>query len=117
MIQITPQMRFFVATTPVDFRCGIDGLARVCRETLSADPMSGTVYVFRNRRGTAMKCLVYDGQGFWLCHKRLSTGRFRCWPSSKSETGTVLEAYELSVLIFGGDPSAIQAAPMWRRVA
>ena len=117
MIQITPQMRVLVAIEPADFRCGIDGLARVCREKLLADPMSGTVYVFRNRRGTAMKCLVYDGQGFWLCHKRLSRGRFRCWPSGKGAGGTALEAYELSVLIFGGDPSATQAAPMWRRVA
>jgi len=39
--------------------------------------MSGTVFVFRNRRRTAIKALVYDGQGFWLCHKRLSSGRFR----------------------------------------
>jgi transposase len=55
MIQITPQMRVLVAIEPADFRRGIDGLARVCRETLSADPMSGTVYVFRNRRCTAIK--------------------------------------------------------------
>jgi transposase len=116
MIQITPQMRILVAIEPADFRKGIDGLARICREALSSDPMSGTVYVFRNRRQTAIKLLIYDGQGFWLCHKRLSTGRFRCWPSS-GEGATVLEAHELSVLLFGGDPSATRAAPVWRRVA
>jgi transposase len=71
MIQITPQMHFVVAIEPADFRRGIDGLARLCQETLSCDPFSGWVFVFRNRRATAMKILIYDGQGFWLCHKRL----------------------------------------------
>jgi hypothetical protein len=82
MIQITPQMRVLVAIAAADFRRGIDGLAQLCRGTLSLDPFSGTVFVFRNRRATAVKILVYDGQGFWLCHKRLSKGKFRWWPSS-----------------------------------
>ena len=71
MIQITPQMRIMVAIEPADFRKGIDGLARVCKEVLKQDPFSGWVFVFRNRPATALKALVYDGQGFWLCHKRL----------------------------------------------
>jgi len=60
MIQLTPQMRIMVAIEPLDFRCGIDGLAQQCRARLDADPFSGTVYVFRNRRRTAVKLLVYD---------------------------------------------------------
>ena len=54
MIQLTPQMRLLVALKPVDFRRGIDGLSQVCREVLAADPFSGTVFVFRNRRRTAL---------------------------------------------------------------
>jgi transposase len=117
MIQLTPQMRLLVAVTPVDFRRGIDGLVRVCRETLSADPFSGTVFVFRNRRGTAIKLLTYDGQGFWLCLKRLSEGRFRYWPSSTDAVQRELLAHELGVLLAGGDPARTHAAPQWRRVA
>ena len=49
MIQITPQMRVLVAIEPVDFRKGIDGLARLCRDELESDPYSGTVFVFRSR--------------------------------------------------------------------
>lgn len=66
MIQITPQMRVLVALQPVDFRAGIDGLARVCRQVLRSDPFSGALFVFRNRRRTGIKFLVYDGQGFWM---------------------------------------------------
>jgi hypothetical protein len=73
MIQITPQMRVVVAVEPADFRKGIDGLARLCQETLKRDPFSGWVFVFRNRKATALKILVYDGQGFWLCYKKLET--------------------------------------------
>ena len=115
MIQITPQMRILVAVAAVDFRKGIDGLARVCREVLAADPFGGGVFVFRSRRQTALRILVYDGQGFWLAHKRLSKGRFHWWPTSAS-AATTLEAHQLQRLIVAGDPAARDAAPVWRRV-
>ncbi len=60
MLQLTPQMRILVSVEPADFRKGIDGLARICREELSSDPFSGAVFVFRNRRATAIKILSYD---------------------------------------------------------
>ena len=117
MIQITPQMRVLVAVEPADFRCGIDGLARLCRERLHEDPFSGSVFVLRNRRRTALKLLVYDGQGYWLCYKRLSRGKFRWWPTRPDEAVTSMQAHELQVLLCAGDPSATQAAPPWRSVA
>ena len=83
MIQITPQMRILVAIEPVDGRKGIDSLARLCQDKLQADPFSGCLFVFRSRRGTSIRILVYDGQGFWLAQKRLSQGRFVWWPSGK----------------------------------
>jgi transposase len=116
MIQLSPQMRLLVAVEPVDFRRGIDGLARVCSEELSVDPFSGTVFVFRNRRATAIKILVYDGQGFWLCQKRLSQGRFRYWPG-RGKTQHELLTHELALLLAGGDPERANAAPQWRRLA
>ena len=60
MIQVTPQMRIMIAVEAVDFRRGIDGLSRACRQVMGADPFSGQVFVFRNRRKTAIKILVYD---------------------------------------------------------
>jgi transposase len=117
MIQITPHMRVLVAVETADFRRGIDGLAQLCRASLAADPFSGAVFVFCNRRRIAIKVLVYDGQGFWLCHKRLSRGKFRWWPSSQGDASTAtLRAHEVQVLLSAGDPSATRAAPAWRRV-
>jgi hypothetical protein len=74
ILQITPQMKILVAVEPADFRRGIDGLARLCREALQQDPFAGTVFVFCNRKATSLKVLIHDGQGFWLCHERLISG-------------------------------------------
>lgn len=114
MLQVTPQMRVLVAVEPADFRKGIDGLARVCKAALGRDPFGGAVFVFRNRRQTAVKILVYDGQGFWLCQKRLSNGRFRWWPEGGA--AKTLEAHELQVLLQAGNPDAAKGAPPWRPV-
>jgi len=118
MIQIAPQMRIMVAVEPQDFRKGIDGLSRICREVLGDDPFSGCVFVFRNKAAKALKLLVYDGQGFWLCQKRLSEGRFRWWPKADRDTEVArsLLARELQVLLWNGDVSAQKMAPMWRRL-
>ena len=117
MIQLTPQMRILVATEPADFRKGIDGLVRVCKDTLHHDPFCGWVFVFRNRAATAVKVLVYDGQGFWLCHKRLSSGRFRWWPCTSGRAAQTLAAHQLHVLLSAGNPAAAQGAPDWRAVS
>jgi len=116
MLQLTPQSRIFVAVEPVDFRKGIDGLAAVCRQQLADNPLDGAVYVFRNRTGTTLKLLVYDGQGFWLCTKRLSQGRFRWWPTVATPS-LRLSARELSILLWNGNPERAQLAPDWRQVA
>ena len=118
MIQITPQMRILVAVEPVDGRKGIDSLAQLCQERLQTDPFSGCLFVFRSRRGTAIRILVYDGQGFWQAQKRLSKGRFRWWPEGRSprEVARTLAAHQLQVLLAAGDPTATQAAPAWRPV-
>ena len=120
MLQITPQMKVLVAIQPADFRKGIDGLAALCKSSLEQDPFTGTVFVFRNRRATAIKVLVYDGQGFWLCQKRLSSGRFRWWPAASdrsSDQATIaLAAHQLTVLFSAGNPQRTAAAPDWRPV-
>jgi hypothetical protein len=108
MLQLTPQSRIFVATEPVDFRKGIDGLAAICHRALGDNPLSGALYVFRNRAGTTLKILCYDGQGFWLCTKRLSQGRFTWWPKTQ-DASTRLSARELVIVLWNGNPQQAMA--------
>ena len=99
------------AVEPADFRRGIDGLAQLCRARLKDDPFSGAVFVFRNRGRAAVKALIYDGKGFWLCHKRLSAGRFRWWPSGVGGPAAALRAHELAVLLSGDNWSGAKTVP------
>ena len=115
MIQITPQMRILVAIEASRWPKGIDSLAQLCREKLDADPFSGCLFIFRSRRGTSIRILVYDGQGFWLAQKRLSKGRFDWWPSGKEPT-RVLQAHQAQLLLAAGNPET-EAAPVWRKVS
>ena len=116
MRQLTPQSRIFLALAPVDFRKGMDGLAAVCRQSFAQNPLDGAIYVFRNRPGTTLKVLYYDGQGYWLCSKRLSTGRLQWWPRVHGAT-VRLAACELQVLLWNGVPGQAAMADDWRHVA
>ena len=116
MLQLTPQSRIFLAMQSVDFRKGIDGLAAVCRQVLGENPLEGAIYVFRNRAGTALKLLLYDGQGYWLLMKRLSQGRFTWWPTT-ADARVPLAARELMIVLWNGNPDGAQMAQDWRRVA
>jgi transposase len=116
MIQLIPQLRIRLACQPIDFRNGIDGLAALCKRALEEDPFSGTLFVFRNRRGTALKLLCYDGLGFWLVTRRLSQGRLRWWPQTQDTALHPLEAQQLSVLLYNGLPEQAKFAPAWRKL-
>lgn len=115
MLQLSPQSRIFLAVQPVDCRKGIAGLAALCGQVLHENPLAGAVYVFRNRTGTTLKLLAYDGQGFWLCPKRLSQGRFHWWPPPTTQS-VPLAVGELHILLGNGPPARAQLAPAWRPV-
>ena len=119
MILLTPQMRIFVYVEPIDFRNGLDGIIHITKTKLREDPFSGAVFIFRNKRGHSIKAIVYDGQGFWLFMKRLSSGRFRHWPKTPdygSQSAKLLSR-ELSVLIWNGNPAATKFHSDWRKIA
>lgn len=116
MIQLTSHMRILLAVTPVDFRCRMDGLARLCREVLGADSHGGAVFCFKSRKGTSVRLLSYDGQGLWLCEKRLSVGKFKWWPKEGHQGVVKLDVHELQLLLWNGNPAQAKAAPMWRPI-
>jgi transposase len=114
MLQIIPQLKIFLAYESVDFRFNIDRLAALCREKLQQDPYSGAAFVFRNRRSTAVKILIYDGIGYWLCLRRFSRGRLRWWPTKTDQPLTQLAAQQLQILLYQGSPVGAQLAQDWR---
>src|SRR5499426_1206482 len=117
MIQIVPQLRIWLAYRLVDFRKGIDGLIALCRQELASDPYDGSLFVFRNRRGTALRILCFDGHGYWLCIRRFSRGTLRWWPKPQPEALVhPLQAQQLSVLLYNGLPEQASFVSAWRPV-
>jgi len=113
---ILPQSpRVLIATKPVDFRKGMDGLAALISAELKLEPFSGIVYVFRSKRADRVKLLFWDGTGMCLLTKRLEAGRFR-WP--KAEDGVMrLSPAQLSALLEGLDWVRVHAQRVARPTA
>jgi len=92
-------IRVLVATKPVDFRKGMDGLAALVQEQLKSDPFSGVIFCFRAKRADRVKLIFWDGTGLCLFAKRLEKGRFT-WPVTK-EGSVSLTPAQLSMLVEG----------------
>jgi transposase len=115
MLTVPSGIRVLVATRPVDFRKGCDGLAALVRETLGQDPFSGTIFVFRSKRADRLKLLAWDGSGLVLFWKRLEHGAFR-WPPI-SDGVMRLSASQLAALIDGLDWSRLHPRDIARPTA
>jgi transposase len=105
-------VRVLVASKPVDFRKGMDGLAALARETLGQDPFSGTVLVFRAKRADRVKLLLWDGTGLMLVSKRLEQGGFR-WPPVMNGLMRLSPA-QLAALLEGLDWSRVHVPRILR---
>ena len=115
MIAVPAGLRVLVATNPVDFRRGADGLVALVRETLGQDPFSGTVFVFRSKRADRVKIVAWDGSGLVLFWKRLEQGAFR-WPPI-TEGVMRLTSAQLAALVDGMDWSRLHAREVTRPTA
>jgi transposase len=115
MLSLTPTMPLLLAIQPIDFRKGIDALAALCQQQLQQDPFSGTVFVFTNKNRSAIKALIYDGTGFWLCLKRFSSGKLKWWPTTPNHCQHV-NAVELQILLSQGHPLQARLSEPWRKV-
>ena len=105
-------VRVLIATRPVDFRRGADGLAATVQSVLRQDPFSGTIFVFRSKRADRVKLVFWDGTGLCLLCKRLEDGKFR-WP--RVQDGVMrLSAAQLSALLEGLDWSRVHARRVTR---
>lgn len=99
MIAARSGLRVWVATQPVDFRRGVNGLAALVAQTLGADPYGGEIFVFRSKRADRIKLLAWDGTGIILATKWLEQGRF-AWPPI-ADGAMCLSSTQLALLLDG----------------
>ena len=117
MLSFPPSVRIWLCTEWADMRRGFDGLAEMVRQHLQNDPLSGHVFVFRNRRGDRVKLLYWDEDGYVIVYKRLERGTFRFPVAVEGRAGVSLRAAELAMLLDGVDWQNAKRSRRYRRPA
>lgn len=113
MLSLPSSVRIWLATRPTDMRKSFDGLAEVVRQQLERDPLSGQLFVFRNKRGDRVKLLYWDEDGFVLVYKRLEAGTFR-FPAADAG-GVEIRAADLQMLLDGVDLASVKRGRRYHR--
>jgi transposase len=116
VLTLSPAVRIYVATGATDLRRSIDGLAAVVRERLALDPLSGHLFLFRNRRGDRLKILAWDRSGFWVLYKRLERGTC-AWPPAETDGPVEMGSADLALLLAGVDLAQTRRRRWYARVA
>jgi transposase len=114
MILLPRSVKVFLATAPSNLRRSFEGLSNEVRSVLAADPISGHVFIFLNRRRTQVKLLLWTRGGFTIVHKRLERGRFT-FPRrvTAAQARVEIDAHELAMLLEGLEPATTRAATRW----
>ena len=108
-------VRVWLATTPLDMRCGFDRLAEQARSVTGQDPLSGHLFLFRGRGGDRLKILYWDRDGYALWYKRLEEGTFKLPKLDASQKSVELRASELAMMLDGIDLRSVRRTKRYRR--
>lgn len=117
MLSIPRQLKVYLCAEPADMRKGFDTLAALVRDTLSLDPLSGQLFVFRSRRGDRVKLLYWDEDGYALWYKRLEAGVFRFPAAEPEQRSVTISAGDLALLLDGVDLASVRRGRRYRRPA
>lgn len=112
MIALRADLKVVIASRPVDFRKGVQGLSSLVAEALAADPFCGDVFVFRSKRADRLKLLAWDGSGMILATKWLEDGRFT-WPPI-ADGAVVITPAQMAMLVDGLDWTRVRPMPVRR---
>lgn len=115
MLSLPLPVRIFLCTTHADLRKSFDGLAQMVRDFLRADPLSGHLFVFRNKRGDRIKLLYWDTDGLAIWYKRLEQGSFRFPAVTADGQGVEIRAADLTMLLDGVDLESVKRQRRYRR--
>jgi transposase len=115
MPSFPPAVQIWLATAPTDLRQSFDTLAELVRQQRLGDPLSGHVFVFRNKRSDRVKLLHWDDDGYVIVYKRLEAGTFHFPAPVAGQAGVTLRAAELAMLLDGVDWQHARRSKRYRR--
>ena len=111
MLRFPSAIRIFFCTCPVDMMNGFDGLSAIAREVVDQDPLSGHIFVFRNRRGDRVKVLYWDRDGYAIWYKRLEKGRFSI---PTTDSSSQIDSRCLAMMLEGMDLKTLRKRPRYQ---
>lgn len=117
MLSLPLPVRIYLCTSPVDLRKSFDGLAQLVREFLTIDPLSGHLFVFRNKRGDRLKLLYWERGGYTIIYKRLEIGVFRFPAAAGDDHGVEIHAADLTMILDGVDLESVKRQKRYERPA
>ena len=115
MLNLPPAIRIWLSAQPVDLRKSFDSLAEVVRTHLRGDPLSGHLFVFRNKCGDRLKLLYWDADGYVIVYKRLEAGCFRFPVVAADVPSVAIRAADLLMLLDGVDLATVRRGRRYRR--
>lgn len=117
MLSVPGAVKIFLCLEPADMRRSFDGLAAMVEHVLEQDPLSGHLFVFRNRRADRVKLLYWDRDGLCIWYKRLEAGTFRFPTPQQGQTCVTISAAEWAMLLDGVDLASVRRRKRYRRSA
>jgi len=114
VLSLPPSVRIWLSAQPADLRKSFDGLAALVEQWLGGDPLSGHVFVFRNKAADRVKLLVWDDDGYVIYYKRLEAGTFR-FPVVGDQASVAIRAADLLMLLDGVDLTSVRRRQRYRR--
>jgi transposase len=115
MLSLAPTLCIWLSAEPADLRKSFDGLAALIRDHLGGDPLSGQLFVFRNRSGDRVKLLLWDEDGYVIYYKRLEVGTFRFPAVAPPAKSVAIRAADLLMLLDGVELSSVRRARRYQR--
>jgi transposase len=117
MISFPANTDIFVCHLPVSFGCGIDGMIRYCKIILNKEPLSSAYFMYVNKGKEQIRVLWYDGQGFLLCTKRSSQGRFSNWPKNTEELYSTFSFIDAQIIFTGANLKQVKSKNIWKKIS
>jgi transposase len=115
MLSFSPTVRIWLSAQPADLRKSFDSLAALVKEGLQGDPLSGDIFVFRNKAADRIKLLVWEEDGYAIWYKRLEAGTFRFPKSLDAQPRVEIRAADLVMLLSGVDLASVKRGKRYHR--
>jgi transposase len=119
MISLSAAVKIYVCTAPTDMRKGFDGLCGLAEHVMQQDPLSGHLFVFRNRRRDRLKVMYWDHDGLAIWYKRLEKGTFQLptdlHPNGDQPASVSISVSQLNLLLGGIDLASARQRKRYQR--